>query len=350
MAFLRSLFINEAKKKGKSQEYIDAALEYADLLDNKGFPVIFSPLHFCLLVQTDYHYLKYLVDSRSAFYANYYISKRRGGKRKLSVPYTPLRIIQKYINDFILSKVEIHPDAYGFVKQKSVLDNAKVHIGQEWLLNIDIADFFTSIGVNKVYTVFRDIGYAENLCYDFSRLCTAKLDNKSDREFLPQGSPCSPALSNIVMRNVDRRFSNYSAKNEIKYSRYADDITFSGNKANLPKMSFIRRVLIGEGFRLNDKKTTYYGPKSNRRFVTGLLVDNEVRLPRKFIKEIERHIRMCEVHGVSDHVKWLKDNFGISGNYYYEWLLGKIAFVKMIEPERSKSMYSRVNRIDWGIK
>lgn len=350
MAFLRSLFINEARKNGKSQAYIDETINYADALDLKGLPVIFSPLHFSLLVQTDYYYLKHLISVRSDFYASYYISKKRGGKRKISVPYVPLRIIQKYINDFILNKVEVHECAFAFLPKKSIVDNAKVHINQEWILNIDIKDFFSSIGIDKVYTVFRSLGYSENVCYDFANICTARLDSKSRREFLPQGAPTSPSLSNIVMRNVDRRFSNYAKKNNIKYSRYADDITFSGGRENLPKLSLLRKILKEQGFELNTKKTKYYGPKSNNRFVTGLKVGESVKIPRKFVNDVKRQICMCEKHGVEKHVNWLKSNLGFSGNYYYEWILGKVAFINMVEPTKAKVLYSRINAIDWGIK
>ncbi|PHI17993.1 RNA-dependent DNA polymerase [Lewinellaceae bacterium SD302] len=350
MAFLRSLFINEAKKKGRSEEFLKTTLEYADFLDGKGLPVIFSPLHFSLLVQTDYHYLKHLISVRSDFYANYYIRKRRGGKRKISVPFVPLRIVQKYINDFILNKVDVHPKAFAFVRNKSIVDNAKVHVNQEWILNIDIKDFFTSIGVDKVYTTFRSLGYVDNLCYDFAKLCTAKLEAKSKREFLPQGAPTSPNLSNIIMRNVDRRFENFSIKNDICYSRYADDITFSGKKSKLPKISFLRKVFKEEGFQLNEKKTQYYGPNSNRRFVTGLIVKDDVKIPNRFINSTSRQIYMCEKHGVDNHIDWLKKNHGITGNYYYEWLMGKIAFINMVEPSEAKFLYDRVNRIDWGLK
>ena len=258
--------------------------------------------------------------------------------------------MQQYINQFILSNIPIHEKAFGFIKEKSIYDNARIHINQECILNIDLDNFFGTINSKQVYSVFLKMGYADNLCVDFTKICTAALDDKSLLPILPQGAPTSPTLSNIRALQLDKRLDTYAKKNDLVYSRYADDITFSGLRENLPKISFLKKVIEGEGFRLNNSKIRLYTEKSNKRIVTGLLVDTSVRIPKKFKKEIFRHLHFCRKYSPIEHIDYLNRKRGNRKDYFYEWLKGKISFVKMIEPEIGRKMFEEFNQIDWGIK
>ena len=122
------------------------------------------------------------------------------------------------------------------------------------------------------------------------------------------------------------------------------------NLSNLPKISFLNKVIKDEGFKLNMSKVRLYTEQSNRRIVTGLLVDSTVRIPKKFKKEIYRHLHFCKKFSPKQHIDFLNGKRGKRKDYFYEWLKDKIGYVKMIEPIEGKKMFNEFNQIDWGIK
>lgn len=350
MSFPRKIYREEAQARGYSDDYIDAILDYADKLESKNLPVIYSLAHFSLLTGLDYYTTRYIIKFRSSFYKEYYITKKRGGFRKISSPYRPLKIMQQYIAKYILSNVPIHEKAFGFVPTKSIYHNAKEHVNQDCILNIDLCNFFETISSKKIYSIFMNMGYASNLCVDFSKICTAAIESKSLLPVLPQGAPTSPVLSNICAYNLDKRLDRFAHKNNLVYSRYADDITFSGLRKDLPKVSFLKRVIEDEGFKLNTSKIRLYTKKNNKRIITGLLVDDSVRIPKKFKKEIFRHLHFCQKYSPKEHIDYLNSKRSKPKGYFYEWLKGKISFVQMVEPKIGEKMFKEFDRIDWGIK
>jgi len=350
MPFPRFLYKKEALAEGHSQEYIEEILKYADHLEDQSLPVIFSLMHFSLLLGFDYFSTQHIIDDRDSFYKVYEIAKKTGGKRNISAPYRSLKIMQKYINEHILSNVEVHEKAFGFVKGKSIYDNALEHINQESILKIDLKNFFGSIKEKQVYSIFYNLGYAKNLSVDFAKITTSTVDSKTFGPSLPQGAPTSPTLSNIRAFKLDLRLNRFAELNKLRYSRYADDITFSGKMKNLPKISFLKKIIKEEGFFLNEKKNRLYDKNSNRRFITGLLVDTSIRVPKKFKKNIYRHLHFCKKFGPQAHIDYHNAKRKRRKDYFYEWLEGKIAFVKMVEPKVGNDMYSILNSINWGVK
>jgi len=349
MPYPRNFYRKEAIKNGHSEDYINAVLAYVDGLEARDLPIIFSLLHFSLLVGLRFRTTQIIVNNSSKFYKTYKIRKKRGGNRDISSPFRSLKIMQQYINQYILSNIPIHDKAYGFIRGKSILDNAKLHLNKECILNIDLHNFFGTITSKQVYSIFLNMGYASNLAVDFTNICTAALD-KNLRHVLPQGAPTSPALSNIRAFQLDKRLDNFAKKNDIVYSRYADDITFSGNRKNLPKVSFLKKVIEDENFILNSSKIRLYTKHSNKRIVTGLLVDSSVRIPKKFKKEIYRHLHFCKKYSPEEHIAYHDEKRGNRKDYFYDWLKGKISFVKMIEPNEGLKMFNEFNKIDWGLK
>lgn len=349
MTFPQNLYEEEAKRQGKSAEYIKALLDYAIRLDSKKLPVIFSLRHFAEILGVEPTSLDSYRLNTERYYKEYSIQKKSGnGVRYINTPFTPLKQVQSYIKNEILDNIDIHPNAFGFCKGKSIVDNARCHLNAKFILKIDLKDFFHSIDSYKIYRIFSSIGYAKNLSVYLAELTTVPINNLS--RCLPQGAPTSPVLSNIASLNLDKRFKGFADKNDIKYSRYADDITFSGEKNRIPKMSFIKRIIREEGFKINEQKTKQYDEKCNRRYITGLLVDSSIRVPQKTKKDIFRHLHFCKKFGVKEHIKHLHRLSGEEKGYYYEWLKGKIAFVNMVEPSVATRMYNDFNEIDWGIK
>ncbi|MFR6383130.1 MAG: reverse transcriptase family protein [Odoribacter splanchnicus] len=301
-----------------------------------------------------------ILENREYYYKYYLIKKKRGGFRRIIAPYKQLKELQRWIKENIIDQVDINQFATGFVKDKSIYHNAKIHEDANVILNIDLKNFFESITEKRVYGLFKSLGYAHNLAVDLAKICTSPIcDEKLDEldesalpyfqdiqmqfeSILIQGSPSSPAISNLICRRLDRRLSKLANSTGANSSRYADDITFSGSEDNIPKVSLIKRIIEGEGFSINWEKVKRH-KKGQRQIVTGLLVDNEIRVPKKYKKDIYRHLHFCEKWGSRSHFEKINPGKG----YGKQWLLGRIMYVNSIEPTEAKKMMALVKQIDW---
>lgn len=264
---------NEFLDRGISPELVQYYKPYVENLLSAGVPVIFEFEHLAKLLGFNLSYLASAINATNVQYRRFEIPKRRGGKREIAAPYPALLSCQRWINQNILSHVPVHNSAHGFVSGRSIVTNAQQHIGSTCVLNLDLTDFFHSINLNQVMQTFLQIGYMNNVAFYLASLCT--LDNH-----LPQGAATSPALSNIIARHFDNRISNLSASYNLKYTRYADDMTCSGENIPQSFIQIVNDISVECGFMLNHNKTKLYqGPK--RKIVTGLVLgDNGLTLPR----------------------------------------------------------------------
>ena len=362
MEFPRDSFLSLIKDS--PDEYKKATTEYADRLLSKGLPVIFSLKHLGVLLNVEYRDMCMLVHFPDGYYAYFLIKKKKGGYRRIVVPYDNLKRIQRWILHNILSKIPVHKQCVGFMKGKNTLDNAKAHVGKKYIRKFDFKNFFESINARQVYYVFRNVGYSPSVSRCLASLCTLKIeDNKYDYlpsykkiwfkdlhdttiAVLPQGAPTSPALANIICYNLDKRFFCYALKNNLTYTRYADDVTFSCDDPSLlPNVSFVGKVVESEGLSLNEKKTGTYGQDS-RQMVTGILIDGEkAHVPQKFKREIYRHLHFCKKYGTHEHFRHIAPD----KSNPRAWIYGKIHYVNAIEPEEAKKMFALADELDWGI-
>ncbi|EHA9820815.1 retron St85 family RNA-directed DNA polymerase, partial [Salmonella enterica subsp. enterica serovar Brandenburg] len=209
------------------------------------------------------------------YYHRVEMKKKTGGIRHIESPLRELKAIQRWVLRTILDKLSPSVYAKGFVRGKSILDNAKPHEGNQYVLNLDLQDFFTNVKASHVYTLFKNIGYNNNIAFILTSFCTKG-------GYLPQGAPTSPALSNLVCLRLDHRISTYCKKRALTYTRYADDLCISGNKILiLQKASYlIKDIICNEGFIINSKKEKFLGPKV-RREVTGLTVTPKITISKK---------------------------------------------------------------------
>lgn len=364
MGFPRNDYLTAAKDKKHSDEFISETLSYADGLDSKGLPVIFDQQHLSYLLCMEHRNLRQLVKSASRYYKYFAIKKRRGGLRRIMSPYSELRDVQTWIKENILDKIELPNCVKAFVKGRNIMKNAKMHEGRKYILKVDITNFFESIGVRQVYVAFRKMGYDRSVAAWLANLCTAKIEDYKyeqleDQEeiqklfndlyhksepFLVQGAPTSPGLANIICNRMDKRMMGLANKHGFTYSRYADDMTFSADKKDrLPKVSMIRKIVETEGFHLNEEKIELLH-EGNRQIVTGLLVDNHVRVPGRYKKDIKRHIHFCLKYGGRDHFHRIAPGKAFGK----EWLAGRIRYIHSVEPETAKKLWAEFERIDWG--
>lgn len=334
--YINKLEFELQKQYGKY--YTNICVEYAKKLLANDLPVIFDFKHLALLLGINKEKLAALVfDDEEFLYKKLLIPKKRGGTRELLIPNNNLKYIQKWILNNILNHMKVSNFAKGFEKNKSILDNAVVHIKQECIINMDLQNFFPSIKIERVFKVFYYYGYTKEISFLLSKLCTYK-------GILPQGSPASPKIANIICLKLDKRISRLCQKYEAKYSRYADDITISGKKGVESILKVAEGIIENEGFKLNKNKTRV-AYNNKRQEVTGLnLNSGRVTIPRKYKRELMQEIYYCQKFGVEGHLKHIK----CEKAFYKEHLYGKAYFINMIEPEIAAKILNELDKIDWN--
>ncbi len=325
--YLHRLKVN---MQGKYEsEYIDRCVFYAESLLDRNLPVIFDMNHIYAILQLGCINLDW--------YNDFGIKRRNGTVRIISAPSRPLKYRQRWILDEILSKIEIMPCCEGFTKGHSIVTNASKHIGYAETLTVDMKDFFPSIKEKQIVDVFREVGYTQEVAVTLSSLCCHE-------GCLPQGAPTSPQLSNIICKSLDRDLIEFSKKYGLVYSRYADDLTFSGNQDLNCTVSQIKGIIQNHGFRINDRKTRLYTGKY-RRIVTGLIVtEHGLRVPREYKRKLRQEIYYCKKFGVTQHLKNTNSSKVVN---FKEFLYGKAYYIKMVEPKTGKKFLEQLDEIEW---
>lgn len=206
------------------------------------------------------------------------IPKKSGGTRRLLIPDRPLRDLQRAILRRLLTRLRAHDAACGFERGKSIVDNARPHVGRAVVIKMDIVDFFPSITARRVDGYFRRVGWNREAAALLTRLCTHEGG-------LPQGAPTSPRLSNLLHFGFDARLARRVARYEGTYTRYADDITISLPK-DLPKrvrglIQYTRRLAKVYGLRIHLRGKLRILRRHQQQRVTGLVVNDKLQLPRR---------------------------------------------------------------------
>ncbi len=284
------------------------------------------------ILDLDENLLDDLVKNRSAYYSSFYIDKLVG-YRKICSPHKNLKKVQQIILSRILYKKSVHNNAFGFIPKKSIQNHARKHISQNLILNIDIHDFFPSITTKRIYGVFKSMNYTNKISHILTELCTYE-------GILPQGAPTSPYLSNLICRRLDLRLTGLAKKLSLEYSRYADDITFSGNHINKKTYLLIKTIIREEGFRINKYKTRFLGIKS-RQSVTGLIVNNKVSWGRKNYKKLKSQLFNL-TFGLPPELISEQDI-----RKYKIRLLGKISIYKKVDISKWYILINLFYKIPW---
>ena len=279
------------------------------------------------LLGVEVNRLEEILNNVSGHYQEFWMRKRSGGYRMISAPDKDLQAIQSTIYSRILSSVTIvHPAAVGFRCGRSVVDNAAPHLGKRYVLKMDIHDFFGSIRSPRVRQTFKKIGYPENVSKVLGALCCL-------HRHLPQGAPTSPALSNIVGYEMDRKLAALAAEYGVTYTRYADDLTFSGDV--FPKEQIIpqvKRIIRDEKVEPNHKKTHFMN-QSSRKIITGVSVASGVKLtiPKSKKREIRKNVYFILTKGLAEHQR----RIGSHDPAYLKRLIGMLCYWRAIEPDNT---------------
>lgn len=279
-------------------------------------------------------YLYHLSITKDKRYKKFNISKKSGKKRKIKSPDELLKRVQKLIN-FLLQVIfepYSHYSSNGFLFGKGIIRNAKPHINKNYVLNLDIKDFFPSINFRRVKVVLELNPF--NLLYDRERISFLIANICTHKNHLPQGAPTSPILSNIVTQRLDRNLTRECVNLNIKYTRYADDLTFSSNQ-NILNQSFIKKIkhiIKYENFELNNDKTRLQ-TSMQRQQVTGLIVNEKLNVKREYLQKVRAMLNNWDKGGLSYAEQVFKNHQPIEKKEYpfKNVLLGHISFIKQIK-------------------
>ena len=249
------------------------------------------------------------------------LPKKNGGFRNLSVPDEVLKSIQKQIAEVLLIHTPVSRYAKAYRFGSSTLRNAKHHVGKQVVLKLDILHFFDSIRYSTVKDrVFPEEIYAEPLRILLTMLCYYK-------DALPQGAPSSPAITNIILYEFDEQIGLWCRERGIAYTRYCDDMTFSGNFDPAGVIRFVRLELKKMGFLLNEQKTRIQRP-GQQQTVTGIVVNEKLSIPADYRRKLRQELYYCRKFGIQEHFQ--KIGLEIPEDTYRMQLLGKVNYVLQV--------------------
>ena len=341
-------------------EDVSGGLNYIDCNEERlrslGLPVCGTPYEIAAAMEISVGQLRFLAFSRKtstiSHYIRFKIPKKTGGERLISAPMPRLKQAQHWILSQILEKLELHDAAHGFRLCRSIVSNAQPHVGRDVIINFDLKDFFPSISYKRVKGLFQSFGYSESAATIFGLLCTepdieeVELDGKTyfvaltDRH-LPQGSPASPAVTNLLCRRLDRRLTQMAEQLGFVYTRYADDLTFSASGDSLRHICNILRrtesIVAHEGFAINEQKTRILR-KNRQQEVTGVVVNSHPNISKRELKRFRATLYQIEKDG-SKGKHW-----GNSSNVMAA-IQGFANFVAMVNPEKGAEFQEQVRRI-----
>lgn len=305
-------------------------------------------------------FLAYLRDvSKVDHYARFALPKKSGGVREIAAPMPRLKRAQYWILHNILAKLPEHDASHGFRTKRSIVSNALPHAGKRVVINMDLKDFFPTITYARVKGMFVAFGYPEKVAMPLALLCTdaerdkVEIDGRTwsvarEGRRLPQGAPSSPAIANIIANRLDKRLAGAAKKLGFTYTRYADDMTFSGDAA--PGTSAINRMIWqarqiaeAEGFTVNDKKTRVMG-SGTRQDVTGLVVNTRPAVPRGERRRFRAWLHAAEkaVQGKIDLPLWTNAK-GVPSN-----AMGFASYLAMVDATTGKPLAARTKAVLFG--
>lgn len=327
------------------------------------------------------------IPKRNSCYMSFTFKKKSGQDRTIHAPVKGLKEFQKALNIILQSIHQPHAAATGFIIGKSIVDNAKIHVGQTYVYNIDLKDFFPSIDRSRVWGRLLvapfNLGISNekrSIANFITTLCCTPMeverfsDNKWNTvttSVLPQGAPTSPTVTNIICEKLDKRLTGVAKRFGLNYSRYADDITFS-SKHNTYEVSHtkfekifvagstfdceVRKIITEQSFHIKETKVRLQ-KRGFRQEVTGLVVNDKINVTRRYIKQLRQWLYMWERYGYEKtYVFFLEFYTSNKGNVKSEKpnmalvIDGKLLYLKMVKGADDSTYLKLKNRFDLLLK
>lgn len=294
-------------------------------------------------------------------YTQFQIPKKSGGVRLITAPRNrSFMLILRYLNQIFKAMYTPSPNAMGFAEGRSVVTNANIHTGMNYVFNIDLKDFFPSIEQPRIWKrlQLKPFSFPVPVANVMAGLCSMKETReagdgtKKDYYVLPQGAPTSPIITNMVCDNLDRRLAGLAKRFNLNYSRYADDITFSSMhnvySAGGDFRKELERIIQGQGFQINDKKTRLQ-KRGSRQEVTGIIVSSKLNVLQRYTREIRNLLYIWDRYGYSVAFKTFFPRYKNDKGHLKKGipdlmkvLEGKLLYLKMVKGEED-SVYNRLH-------
>jgi hypothetical protein len=291
-------------------------------------------------------------------------AKRSGGVRLIESPKPRLKALQRRILSGILNAIPAHEAAHGFRRGRSIRTFAAPHTGRHVVLRMDLKDFFPTFRGVRVQAFFRTVGYPESVADLLGGICTNATPQAAwegagpeisapelreakifySRPHLPQGAPTSPALANLCSYGIDCRLAGLATSAGAEYTRYADDLAFSGGRAfdrRIERFStHVAAILLEEGFHVNHRKTRIMRQAARQR-LAGLVTNERLNIPRTDFDRLKATLTNCVRLGPQDQNRDGHPNFQAH-------LAGRIAFVEMIHPAKGRRLRDLLDQVRWA--
>ena len=268
-----------------------------------------------------------LSNQRHRHYRTVKIPKANGELRELCVPDDFLKAVQNKIAQNLLAYEEISPYATAYRPGGSTLRNALPHIGKPMVMKLDIRKFFD----HCIYPVVKEKAFPAERYSEANRVLLTLICIHKDA--LPQGAPTSPAISNIILRDFDNTVGAWCAERQIAYTRYCDDMTFSGEFDPQIVKTVVKSELRKLGLLLNDKKTVVLR-SGQRKSVTGIVVNEKPNVPAAYRRKLRQELYYCQKYGIESQIQ--RSGMDISTDAYIRQLLGRINYVLSIDPQNEE--------------
>lgn len=288
-----------------------------------------------------------------------WIAKRSGGVRLIEAPKAILAHVQRTLLRTVVGRVPAHSAAHGFVPGRSVVSAARLHVGTDVVVRLDLEAFFATVPVGRVFETLRSVGYHRQVAHRLTGLMTNtvppsvlslaptppthRVARLLGHVHLPQGAPTSPAVANLAAYGLDRRMTALAEQFDATYTRYADDMTLSGG-AELRRglgrcLALARTIVVDEGFRLNDRKTMVMSRSQSQR-VLGVVVNDRLNPSRRDLDRLR-----AELHEARTKGPLVANRRGVAD--YPSHLRGRIEWVDQLNPDRAAKLRAAFAEIDW---
>ncbi len=350
-----------------SGDYLDLTTDYSpEKLNQQELPLLKTPEDLANWLQkplgtvawlTDYfNEARRPIDVRKAHYRYTWKQKRAGGYRLIEAPLPMMKEVQEQILDEILDRIPVHSAAHGFCTGRSIITNAEPHVGQHIVLKLDLDNFYARVRFSRVVAIYRSLGYSREVGLWLAKLTTSAIPSNLDfpggepklmRLFLPrhlpQGAPTSPAIANLVAYSLDVRLAGLTKSFGGNYTRYGDDLTFSGDwrfqKSLRLFIPLVRQIIRQERFMVNQTKRKILR-RSTQQSVTGVVVNDKINISRKSYDNLKATLYNCVKSGPSSQNRDNHPDFQAH-------LRGRIAFVQQLNKSKGDKLLELFKKITW---
>lgn len=283
-----------------------------------------------LILGTNRFVFNKILRTTPLLYSQITLIKKDGRSRIINAPKSNLKSIQRLILDKVFSDIKLPPCVYGLSKNHSIIENAKYHSKSDYLLNLDIKSFFPSVHFEKVEQIYRDIGINE-ISLELCMLTTLNFK-------LPQGAPTSPFIASLALTNLDYRLTKLAESNHLLYTRYFDDICFSGNKRVKIVEQSIIKIINQEGYQVKKEKRQLF-EKGFAKEINGILI-TDGKLSLKNTSDLFEYLDELRYGGLTRLKSDNPEKEKLS-------LKGKISFLKQVDQKQGKKAELAFNNIRW---